>query len=124
MEGRQKVFGIHLQGKPLADDVSIRELAHMTEGYVGSDIEAICREASMLALREVVTPGISRDEARARVMGIKITSVHFVKAIRRVKPTTSRAAMSLYEQASEAFARYSANEEEKVQDLGGETGYQ
>jgi hypothetical protein len=32
--------------------------------------------------------------------------------------------MSLYEQASEAFARYAANEEEKVPDLGGETGYQ
>ncbi|WP_292461851.1 CDC48 family AAA ATPase [Methanolobus sp.] len=123
-KGREKIFDIHLHGKPLGDDVNVHELAHMTEGYVGSDIEAICREASMLALREIVTPGLSREEARSRVVGIKITSVHFMKAIRRVKPTTSRTAMSLYEQASEAFARYAANEEEKVPDLGGETGYQ
>lgn len=123
-KGREKIFEIHLKGKPLAEDVNIHELAHMTEGHVGSDIEAICREAAMLALREIVTPGISRDEAKARVMGIRITAGHFHKALLRVKPTTSRAAMSIYDQASEAFARYAANEEEKVVDLGGETGYQ
>ncbi|MDW7730983.1 MAG: AAA family ATPase, partial [Methanolobus sp.] len=123
-KGREKVFRIHLSNKPLADDVDIRELSEMTDGYVGADIEAICREASMLALREIVTPGISREEAKAKVEGIKITSEHFHKATKRVKPTTSRSAMSFYEQASEAFARYAANEEERVPDLDGGTGYQ
>jgi len=50
-EGRKKIFKIHLAEKPIADDVDIEELAQNTEGYVGADIEAICRESSMLALR-------------------------------------------------------------------------
>jgi transitional endoplasmic reticulum ATPase len=123
-KGREIIFDIHLKDKPLADDVDIRELSEMTEGYVGADIEAICREASMLALRELITPGISREEIKSRLADIKITSEHFLKAVKRVKPTTSRSAMSFYEQASEAFARYAANDEEKMPDLDAGTGYQ
>lgn len=123
-KGREIIFDIHLKDKPLADDVDIRELSEMTEGYVGADIEAICREASMLALRELITPGISREEIKSRLADIKITSEHFLKAVKRVKPTTSRSAMSFYEQASEAFARYAANDEEKIPDLDAGTGYQ
>ncbi|MGZ8933010.1 MAG: CDC48 family AAA ATPase, partial [Halobacteriota archaeon] len=48
---RAQIFAIHLLGKPLAEDVDIEQLAKETEGYVGADIEAICREAAMLALR-------------------------------------------------------------------------
>ncbi|MBN2110043.1 MAG: CDC48 family AAA ATPase [Methanosarcinaceae archaeon] len=123
-KSREKIFRIHLNSKPLADDVDARELSEMTEGYVGADIEAICREASMLALRELVTPGIGREEVKARIKGIKITSDHFRKAAKRVKPTTSRTTMGFYEQASEAFARYAANEQERAMDLDGGKGYQ
>ncbi len=123
-KGREIIFGIHLKDKPLADDVDVHELSDMTDGYVGADIEAICREASMLALRELITPGISREEIKSRLADIKISSEHFLKAIKRVKPTTSRSAMSFYEQASEAFARYAANDEEKMPDLDAGTGYQ
>lgn len=37
---------------PLADDVKLDKLAKNTEGYVGADIEAVCREAAMLTLRD------------------------------------------------------------------------
>ena len=110
---RKKIFNIHLADKPLAKDVDVEELAEMTEGYVGADLESICREASMLALREVITPGLSQEEALKKAEGIKITYDHFLKAKSRVKPTTSRSAMNFYEQAAESFAMYAANEEEK-----------
>ncbi len=112
-QSREKIFNIHLEDKPLEDDVDIHELADITEGYVGADIESISREASMLALREVITPGLSQEEAMKKAAGLKITSNHFLKAKKRVKPTTSRSAMSFYEQAAESFARYAANEDEK-----------
>ncbi|MBN1134426.1 MAG: CDC48 family AAA ATPase, partial [Methanosarcinaceae archaeon] len=48
--GRIKIFEIHTKNIPLAKGVNIEELADMTEGYVGADIEAVCREAVMLAL--------------------------------------------------------------------------
>ncbi|MFB6205545.1 MAG: CDC48 family AAA ATPase, partial [Haloglomus sp.] len=46
-EARRAIFAVHTQHKPLADDVDLDALARRTEGYVGADIEAVCREASM-----------------------------------------------------------------------------
>lgn len=112
-QSREKIFNIHLTGKPLEDDVNISELADITEGYVGADIESISREAAMLALRGVITPGLSQEEAMEKAADLKITAQHFLKAKKRVKPTTSRSAMSFYEQTAESFARYAANEDEK-----------
>ena len=37
---------------PLAKDVDLKKLADKTDGYVGADIEAVCREAAILALRK------------------------------------------------------------------------
>ena len=59
---------------PIGEDVDFEELAALTENYVGSDIEAICREAAMLALRE-------NFEAK------KVEMKHFRDALKKVKPT-------------------------------------
>ncbi len=55
-EERQAIFAIHTRGRPLAPDVSMEELANLTAGRSGADIEAICRRASLLALREWIAP--------------------------------------------------------------------
>jgi transitional endoplasmic reticulum ATPase len=111
--GREKIFEIHTKGKPLADEVNLSELADMTEGYVGADIEGICREAAMLALREVVTPGVSRKDIEQKAGDVKITKEHFVRAIRRVRPTTSRETLTAYEQSAELFAKYATDFEDE-----------
>jgi transitional endoplasmic reticulum ATPase len=51
-ETRLAIFGIHTRGKPLAADVDLAALADQTEGLVGADVEGICRQAAMLAIRE------------------------------------------------------------------------
>jgi transitional endoplasmic reticulum ATPase len=48
---RLAIFKIHTSDMPLAKDVSLDELAEKTVGYSGADIDAICREAAMYALR-------------------------------------------------------------------------
>ncbi|WP_299525561.1 CDC48 family AAA ATPase [uncultured Methanobrevibacter sp.] len=50
-EARLSIFKVHTHDMPLADDVNLEKLAKQTEGYVGADIEAVCREAAMLTLR-------------------------------------------------------------------------
>ena len=50
--GRLSIFKVHTKKMPLAENVSLKRLAKESDGYVGSDIEAVCREAVMLALRE------------------------------------------------------------------------
>ena len=47
---RADIFGIHLCKIPLSSDVSIGELAFLTEGYTGADISLICREAAIAAI--------------------------------------------------------------------------
>ncbi len=51
-DGRLEIFKIHSRKMPLTADVDLLKLAGLTEGFVGSDIEGICREAVMLAFRE------------------------------------------------------------------------
>src|SRR5216683_5471854 len=55
-EERRAIFSIHTKGRPLAPDITMEELASLTEGRSGADIEAICRRASLLALREWIAP--------------------------------------------------------------------
>ncbi len=118
-EARNAIFKIHVEGKPLDEKVDLTELARMTDGYVGADIEAICREASIMALREVITPGMEREMAKEVSTSIIITMDHFDRAMTRVKPTTSRNKLQDYEKVAQEFARYAtvgakAEAEEKL----------
>ena len=72
-DARISIFEVHTKGMPLADDVDIKKLAKNTEGYVGADIESVCREAAMLALR---------DDLEASEIPYK----YFKQAIEKVKP--------------------------------------
>ncbi|MHA2046833.1 MAG: CDC48 family AAA ATPase, partial [Candidatus Thorarchaeota archaeon] len=53
-DSRQAIFEIYTEGMPLDENVmkKVSTLVELTENYVGGDIEAICREAGMRALRE------------------------------------------------------------------------
>ncbi|MCD4704295.1 MAG: ATPase, partial [Methanosarcinaceae archaeon] len=93
------------EGKPLADDVDIFELADITNGYVGADIDAICREASMLALRHVIRPKMTKDDVLRAAENIGITRSHFISAISRVRSTTSMDKMQMYERSARIFSK-------------------
>lgn len=58
-EERRAIFAVHTRGKVIAPDVTVEELASLTPGRSGADIEAICRRAALLALREWITPRLS-----------------------------------------------------------------
>ena len=49
--GREAILTIHARSMPLAGDVDLSHLAAITHGYVGADLQALCREAAMHALR-------------------------------------------------------------------------
>jgi len=72
---RVAIFKVHTAKMPLADDVDLEVLAKRTEGFVGADIEAVCREAVMLTLRESLESE-------------KVDMKHFKEAMKKVKPKT------------------------------------
>ncbi len=51
LRGREAIFKVHVRGKPLAADVDLYELARLTPGFVGADIENTINEAAILAAR-------------------------------------------------------------------------
>lgn len=88
MEGRESIFRIHARNIPLDGEVSISELAAMTEGYVGADIESVCREAVMLALREDFEAKLVKNR-------------HFLAAMEKVKPTITEDMTTFYNKIQE-----------------------
>ena len=79
---RREIFEIHTQDKPLADDVALDDLAARTAGYVGADIEAVCREAATIAVRDHVTAAATDENAA--VDDIYLTADHFEQALEEV----------------------------------------
>ncbi|MFP3278029.1 MAG: CDC48 family AAA ATPase [Candidatus Micrarchaeota archaeon] len=71
-ETRLAIFKVHTKNMPLDKSVNLEELANQTDGYTGAEIENICREAGMNAIRA------NRDY---------VTREDFQKALQEVKPT-------------------------------------
>ncbi|WP_407409664.1 CDC48 family AAA ATPase [Methanobrevibacter sp.] len=72
-EARLAIFKVHTKNMPLSKDVDLKKLAKQTDGYVGADIESVCREAAMLTLR---------NDLEAK----EIPNKYFKEAIEKVKP--------------------------------------
>ena len=106
--GREQILKIHTHDTPLSPDVSLREVAEITDGYVGSDLESIGREAAMEALRE----SDDADEVEMR---------HFRNALESVRPTITDDLMSYYEQIQEDFE---GGAREQVPGGSGRIGFQ
>jgi transitional endoplasmic reticulum ATPase len=83
---RRAIFAVHTDDKPIAEDVDLDALAAESAGYSGADIEALCRVASMAAIREVAGEH-SPEEATARADEVCITAEHFEDARESVSPT-------------------------------------
>jgi len=66
-KSREKIFQVHLQGKPIPDEVNPSILAEETEGLTGADIEAICREASMAAIREFIKKRTKKESRKMMI---------------------------------------------------------
>lgn len=91
-EGRHEILQIHTRGMPLADAVSLEELAGMTHGYVGADLAALAKEAAMRALRRVLPDlDLEAEAIPIEVLNKLIVSRDdFLAAYREMEPSTLR----------------------------------
>jgi transitional endoplasmic reticulum ATPase len=90
--GRSQILEIHSRGMPLAKDVDLSDLARITHGFVGADLEALCREAAMTCLRRVL-PDIDLAESAVpydTLMQLEIQREDFLAALREVEPSALR----------------------------------
>ncbi len=103
-KARTEIFKVHTKNMPLKN-VDLKKLAKETEGYSGADIEALSREAAMYALRDAV-----KDKKEAK----EITSKHFGKALKKVRPSITEDMFAKYQKAVENLKKTKIEEEEKA----------
>ncbi|MHB1418077.1 MAG: AAA family ATPase, partial [Bacillota bacterium] len=89
---RLQILNIHSRGMPLQEDVDLQQLARITHGFVGADLEALCKEAAMIGLRSVLA---DLDTSAKQVpydilMGLKISAKDFIEAMKEIEPSAIR----------------------------------
>src|SRR6476620_4123012 len=90
--GRSDILQIHTRGMTLTEDVDLGSLSKITHGFVGADLEAVCREAAMRSLRRVL-PEINMEQSKIPIEvlnKIKITNEDFQNALKDVQPSAMR----------------------------------
>jgi len=101
---RVSILKVHTKNMPIAENVSIEKLARNCEGYSGADLENLCREAGMNAIREKME---NLD---------KIELKHFEKAMEKIKSTLSKEVLDTYEKMAKKITE-SRNIKETLSDL-------
>jgi len=91
-EGRLAILKIHSRRMPLAQDVDLGQIAQITHGFVGADIEALCKEAGMAAVRRYLPVGAIGRSDRLPVTPehMQVCREDFLTALREVEPTATR----------------------------------
>jgi len=97
---RKKIFEVHTKGMALAKDIKIDELVNLTENYVGADIESVCREAAMLALRKDI-------ETK------EVTMEFFKEALKKVRPSVNKEIEDAYKELKAQFSQAKGEEFKK-----------
>ena len=103
-EGRLKILEVHTKKMPLAKDVNLQEIARKTDGYVGADLENLCREAGMMAYRE--NPDATEVNQDA-----------FLKAMKSIRPSIDKNVVKFYNDLATTMGR-DISEKKKTEEMG------
>jgi transitional endoplasmic reticulum ATPase len=91
-QARLQILRIHTRAMPLAADVNLQEIAEHSHGFVGADLEALCQEVGMIALRGFLAayPLETDSAASADLDALKVTREDFLAGLKEVEPSATR----------------------------------
>ena len=90
--GRLEVLQVHARNMPLNGDVDQEKIANVTHGFVGADLEYLCKEAAMKCLRRLL-PKLKLEEEKVPPETLEMLVIDmndFQDAIREITPTAMR----------------------------------
>ncbi len=113
-DGRYEILLIHTRGMPLHGDVDLRSMAERTHGFVGADVQALAKEAAMLAIREIL-PQIDLEKPIPQEIlnDLQIEMVNFENALSSIEPSALREVLII--QPTETWDDVGGLEEAKLQ---------
>ena len=91
-EERLEILKIHTKNMPLAKDVNLNKIVEVTENYTGADLEAVAREAGLLALRK---------DIKSKEVKVKF----FDEALKKVKPSVTQELIDKYKAVEENYLK-------------------
>jgi transitional endoplasmic reticulum ATPase len=97
---REEIFNVHTKNMPLKG-VDTKKLAELTEGYSGSDIEALCREAAINALRK------GKDEKKEAK---EVTMKNFEESMKEIRPSVNKEVEKQYEELQDSLKAATAKQ--------------
>lgn len=91
-QARLQILRIHTRSMPLAADVDLREISEHSHGFVGADLEALCQEVGMIALRRFLSaiPLEADGAASADLESLQVTREDFLAGLKEVEPSATR----------------------------------
>ncbi len=91
-KGRLEILMIHTRNMPLSDDVNLEKIANITHGFVGADLEYLCKEAAMKCLRRLLPELNMEDEKLPPELLNKlvVTMSDFEGALKEITPSAMR----------------------------------
>jgi transitional endoplasmic reticulum ATPase len=91
-QARLQILKIHTRSMPLDSDVSLPEVADHSHGFVGADLEALCQEVGMIALRRFLStaPLETGGAPPAEAAALKVTRDDFLSGLKEVEPSATR----------------------------------
>ena len=104
-ESRLKILKVHTKNMPLSKDVDLKSIADKTDGYVGADLENLCREAGMMAYRE-------NPEAS------EVTQANFNAALKAIRPSVDENVLKFYETVAESLSKGPGERKKVPEELG------
>jgi transitional endoplasmic reticulum ATPase len=91
-KGRSDILAIHSRNMPLSDDVDMKKISAVSHGYVGADLEYLCKEAAMKCLRRLL-PVLNLEEEKLppeTLDKLIVNHEDFQKALIEVTPSGMR----------------------------------
>ena len=85
---RLEILQVHTRRVPLGDDVNLKEIAESTSGFVGADLAALVREATINAMRRQTTDFLK--EMNTPNSGLAVHREDFLEALGEIEPSALR----------------------------------
>ena len=91
-DGRKEILDIHTRGMPLSKNVNLNKIADISHGFVGSDLQALAKEAAMRALRRVLPQiDLSAESIPIEVLKkIQVNMDDFTNVLNEMEPSAMR----------------------------------
>ena len=84
---RKEILEIHTRGMPLDENVNLEEISNITSGFVGADLEMLCKDAALISVQKLT----DKESVNYDLLdSIKVSNANFIEAVNGIEPSAIR----------------------------------